>query len=482
MASSGNSLAADVSALLAGNPLPALQTGAPPPAPPPSGPVPPAPPAGAPPAPPPAPAPAPVSAPPDPTVPTEELGADDDFYVDLDSDPTQPPAATPENPEAEPAAEAQPEGAQDPVDAEQSPADRAAVAKFLKTPKARQFKADHDLVERLSKSPEKGGIGRRPTVEEIRDYHAAHQEMRLLVRDFYTAEPGQQARWLARWFGPGQNGQPKPAAHAMLQALPEYLAERAAAGDTASLLTIANPFITSQADRFRELAAQTTDPTQKARYEDAANLIDMDRGRMPGVQAGTQPVPANPDAERAARAEAELNRIRNESTRRGMQEFHGGIMGKLGSTLEADIDQGLAKIKEVVDPVTYKGYRTMLHQQVIAHIENSPRQHILEDIEEAVRRRDASSLPRITRAYRSLYAEFLPEARREILKAAGTRVMAQNGATRATLQQAQTKVAPEGGQRAAPASPTGGLPERTQNESMKDYRRRVISTATGSVA
>jgi hypothetical protein len=136
-----------------------------------------------------APTPAPEAAPPQtppavtPATPAEPAAPEplslDDIDFDAPEEPAQPSPATPPAPTPEGGGETQSD--QQAIATLQEMLDRGEIpekieSQFLRTPRGRGMLETYKTFRELRKSPEEGGIGRTPTVDEIREgYHASQQ-------------------------------------------------------------------------------------------------------------------------------------------------------------------------------------------------------------------------------------------------------------------------------------------------------------------
>lgn len=149
------------------------------------------------PTPPAAPAASPISPPPSPTAnPGDLLSQTLAPFLTPDGPATQPPTFTPpQDPQAPqaPVAEA-PEieaGAAGDAEEEEKPEDLDAPPGSIEVASTRgqEIWADHRLMAQLAKPPQEGGIGFKPTVDQIRGFMADHQSWTNLMLDLESGDP-----------------------------------------------------------------------------------------------------------------------------------------------------------------------------------------------------------------------------------------------------------------------------------------------------
>lgn len=286
-----------------------------------------------------------------------------------------------ENPpqDTDPAAETKPQGEEgkDPAakDGQPSPEDtvKELLAKdmelskeeedrlrgaFLATPNGRRMLEARKVLDSLEAPPEidpatglnKGGLGRRPTREEILEGDQASLAMLQMQHDFDT----NPANWISNFFGyrdaRGELVQ-RPGALQVLQQIPDHLLKIDPEGNLHKEFAgrVVTPYLDQIRNGIQDMVARaprthTGELTKEAREEILAhaqglnNLEKLFLGepqRIPGFVYGGQIYdPENPDPVTKAKAElaAEKKRIADEKAKEAQQRAQGII-----SHIEANI-------------------------------------------------------------------------------------------------------------------------------------------------
>lgn len=373
---------------------------------------------------------------PEPAQPaTEQTPAqEDEFNIDLDKDPTQPDADAPTAETGDVSS-----ATADDVDPD------SKVGEYLATPRGKRIYAAYKDLQTLAKPDEEGGIGHRPTPDQIKEYFRTYADVTALQNDFLSATPDGVNRWAQRWFDP-QNGEAAAiAARQLMTVLPNGNPQAYGAARSVVLNREIVPAVESLIERVRS----TEDQAQAERYYYAAQeLHNAAFGRYfdPAI-VEQRPAPQN----QPHPAELELQRIRSEQQRSQQaqaqseyQAITSDIDSALDRALDADVDEALKPIKGQVPDVIYRGVKKDLKDSVKADLSrNKSALNVLETNKSAVARmRDRNKIPDLVRAYRSMALEPLRSRRVEYINAAGRTLKEQNDQRHAQLQQAASKTEP----------------------------------------
>ena len=381
----------------------------------------------------------------------------------------------------------------DPAPAEQPPAEAATdpdqeIGALLATPRGRRIYAAHKAMRELSELPEKGGIGFTPTANDIKEFHAAQQDWRMMQQDFSTPEPVAQERFLGFWFGPNQNGQPRPGTEELVEKLPVYLNER----NPEAFRRLSQPMYEGLALRFMELSKQSADPAEQDLLAKAADLISRDQLGRPLVTPSSQPSQASslpPEIQReldeARRLKASLQQQQQTSTQRAQTAFLSDIDSRGEQQLIADVDKALEAAKGVkeANPFMYEAARDRLVSQLKDHLSRNHSGMARVDYQKqrALQTMDPQMVGSVVQERRRLYADPLRQLRGEALKALGVTLKAQAAVTTDQRNQSAGKTAPASSfsmpsSANNPANPTKLMP----NESNRARLERIMKAGTGA--
>ena len=381
-------------------------------------------------------------------LPVQESTPFDDFELDLSTNPLE------EVPVEAPA----PERVMSRREADEE------FRELLKSnPRFRRIYDNHADMAKLAALPEEGGIGFKPEVEQVKQWHSSHANLDEMMQDFTSGSPQAAAKFVSHWFA--QDGYQNSTQVAA--AIPEVLAQVNPEAYQAVGTHYGNAII----NQLTQLAAAAgRSPEDVARLNDAALLLSHVTGVNPNQQQQVAPAPANDEV---AALRAEVQRLKYGTQQQAQGNIREVFTQNLDRVLGADADTALASLKESTDPVVYKALRAdMIREMRQVAISNPAiRQELDNSLKRMIRSGQVGDMSGVVRLWRQGYRDPLPQIRSQYLKAAGFSVTRPADEARAVMQQAQNKTAPTQG--TAPQQSTSIQP-RQPNESMRDFVSRTL--------
>lgn len=267
----------------------------------------------------------------------------------------------------------------------------AIRAAFLRTERGRRMFASDQIRRELERSPEEGGLGRMPTLEEIRQGEADRLGMAEMVHDFEANPDNFRANFFGYRDAQGQVHF-RPGAEAVLEGLPDHLAAVAPEIHSRLAAKAVAPYLQTLAQEIAALPQRTQDEAQaKLVWGRGLNAIEQKLlgriTRIPGFeyadgQSGSQPGAApNPNdplaAERAAldAQKAALQQQQAQAAQQRQQAAHQQILQTQDSTLAGDAQRILRAggLDKIYPPVIFDQLVTKFISQVQSTIQGDSR-------------------------------------------------------------------------------------------------------------
>jgi len=207
------------------------------------------------------------------------------------------------------------------------------------SPRLQQAWDAYKFAVQLAKSPEEGGIGHEPTIEDIRQYHDDHVTITEMITDFET-NPAKFMTGMTRV---------NPLAMAqMVESIPDIIDNVASAAPEIQAAysklsnKIANNLVEDLLDKARAYA-ESNPEAKKWYFLTARNLkyflsdgtVKLDDGAMKAS------APVDPFAEERARLKAEREEIENERRTRASESWKGFINSAV-TEVESKVIEGFA--------------------------------------------------------------------------------------------------------------------------------------------
>ncbi len=403
-----------------------------------------------------------------PAVTEVPIITEDDFLLDVDSD--EPPVT-----EAAPLTETEP------VLADSEDVPNEVQGAFLATSRGRRMLGAFKTMREIEKLPSEGGLGFVPTINEIKEFHAAQQDWQSMQRDFSAPEPEAKARFLDFWVGPDNNGQVRPGTEELVELLPVYLNER----NPQAFQRLARPMYEGLAQRFLALAEQH--PAEKDALIAAADLIMHDqlgkpRGSAlnPNVAAPAQnqlPPEIQRELEEGRRLRLQMQQQQTAQQQQAVTTFSQTIEAKKKEALDADVDRVLSKatMAKQIDPFLFESVKSAVKQKIQSYLTQNTTgmDRVNHLVNRAVQTRNPQMVGTIVQEYRRLYGSTFTAAMKDAMRALNVTVAEKTQATAQTLQKSQGFNAPTMSA-AAPSNNGATNANRLPNESRKQQLARVI--------
>jgi len=330
-------------------------------------------------------------------------------------------------------------------------------------PRFRRIYDNHADMAKLAALPEEGGIGFKPEVEQVKQWHSSHANLDEMVQDFTSGSPQTAAKFVSHWFA--QDGYQNSAQVAA--AIPEVLAQV----NPEAYQAVGSHYGNAIINQLTQMASgPNRTPEDIARLNDAALLLSHVTGVKPTQQQQVASAPANDEV---AALRAEVQRLKYGTQQQSQGSIRQAFTQNLDRVLSADADTALASLKESTDPVIYKALREDMIREMRQVAVSNPaiRQELDNSLKRMTRSGQVGDMNGEVRLWRQGYRDRLPQIRSQYLKAAGFSVTRPADEARAVMQQAQNKTAPTQG--TAPMASTSVQP-RQPNESMRDFISRTL--------
>lgn len=382
-------------------------------------------------------------------LPVQEVSPVDDFELDLNTNPLEEPVAEAPTPERV---------------LSRREADEEFRELLKSNPRFRRIYDNHAEMAKLAAHPEEGGIGFKPEVEQVKQWHSSHANLDEMVNDFTSGSPQAAAKFVSHWFNASDGYQNSTQVAA---AIPEVLAQV----NPEAYQAVGNHYGNAIINQLTQLAnAAGRSPEDVARLNDAALLLSHVTGVKPTQQQQVAQAPANDEV---AALRAEVQRLKYGTQQQAQGNIREVFTQNLDRVLGADADTALATLKESTDPVVYKALKAdMIREMRQVAISNPAiRQELENNLKRMTRAGQLGDMSGVVRLWRQGYRDTLPSMRSQYLKAAGFSVTRPADEARAVMQQAQQKTAPTQG--TAPQQSTSIQP-RQPGESMRDFVSRTL--------
>lgn len=348
---------------------------------------------------------------------------------------------------------------------------------FIKSnPRGQRIWDNHAEMARVAAPVDEGGIGFRPDADQIKQWHSAHATMDRMMMDFTSGDPGAVRNFVDFWFGKDQQGRALDGVDQIAEKLPTLLAET----NPEVYLKIGTHYGSSLIEQLSSLASSGRhSEADAARLADAALVLSAITGIQAGPAAAPQQPAAAKESDELAAARARIRELETGRVSQSQGQIKSTVFRSLDQVLERDADSALAALKETYkdEPLVLDALKSKMVQEMRSIVSSNPA--IGAEINNAMTRMirsgnvDKSQLDGVIRLWRKGYSDRIPETRSRYLKAAGVALTSKANESRAILQQADSKTAPNPG--SAPGQSVGN-PERQPGEPMQDYLRRIVTS------
>jgi hypothetical protein len=338
----------------------------------------------------PAPASTPAETPASPTVPTlTETPAPTEGEDDFAWPEGEQPPAEPLVEEPAPTDPAQQIQADDPSKWKPEDIDKMlpqqVIDKLLLTNKGRGIYQSYKVMRELEKPITEGGLGFRPSIEQIREMYQGANDLQMMVHEYRNSpqNPAYAQNFVKQWFPVGQDGQPTPAAVAVARQLAGTLDTYA----PGLYREVAKPIMSGYIEELYRQAEQETNADDRVVKFNVARIIEDNingKHREIPEDMWKNGKAAQPQADpQAAEIAQKIKRI--EDFERGQQSaavngFIARLNGGIASALTPDIKFALKPIAEAYVTADGKPNRAYFaiekefHNEVVQSVLANPAQ------------------------------------------------------------------------------------------------------------
>jgi hypothetical protein len=385
--------------------------------------------------------------------------------------------------------------------------DKEILGKILQLPRGKEMYRDFKQARELSKPIDEGGIGFKPTNDQFREFYESYVAMQQMQGSLTSGDPKEVAKFFDNWLGRDpQTGQmriagaeqalgiiPSVIAHQHPELLPQLAQTTFQAlqrsNPEALRSTVIDPSSVLLQQQFYALSQQNTDPAQREWLKTVADSLEWLRtGQAPGAHPNvdTNGAPrSNGGNPEVARLQAELETLKKQINQgqqtqyqQSVEQFNREIAATADSTLNADIDNALAKVKTLnLNPIIYDGIKRQYKEEVVKAINsNAVALDLLNQrAAQAARTGNRAAVAQLTREYRALYSVPLTTLRTKYITAAGLQFKSKTDELNAKLQQTQKPGANGGISVATPVTQNGRV-EQLPGESISAWMERSLQT------
>lgn len=338
-------------------------------------------------------------------------------------------------------------------------------------PRFNRIYENHREMAKLAAPPEEGGIGFKPEVDQVKQWHQSHSNFDEMTLDFTSGTPQSAEKFVSYWFDP--NGYQN--ATQVAAAIPETLAKV----NPEAYQVVGSHYGKEMINHLSQLASTPGRSAEDiARLNDAALLLSHVTGVKP---TQSQAAPAPPANDEVAALRAEVERLKYGRVQQAQGNIRETFIQNLDKVLAADADTALSSLKETANPIVYNALKKdMIHEMRQAAMSNPAiRQELDSNLKRMIRSGQVGDMGGVVRLWRQGYQDPLPRIRSQFLKAAGFSVTRPADEARAVMQQAQQKTAPTQGT-APNQSTSSSVLTRANGESNRDFFSRVVQSRMAS--
>lgn len=357
-------------------------------------------------------------------------------------------------------------------------------AQFLKTPRGRMMLQQFKVAQELSKPIAEGGLGRIPTVEEIRESSQDSSSLELMTHEFHNAhqDPIYGPNWIRQWFQP-VNGMIPQGAMAVARAIPGVMAELSPDYYKA----VAVPIAVRYMEEWYEKAAAAPDEQTRILFFNVARQMEQDlTGKYREVPESLwkegRPQAGGVDP-RQVELDSKLQQINNfqrQQQQHQLAQFNQSVNTTINGLVMADIKAALKPIEGTLSEESFNDAVDGMYRKVIKTVNGSPENlrnfNILIDRAKSTRQRDDVFAAAV--AWRNLARPIIRGMRTGYIKNAASSMKAQSDSRHSTLQEASQKISPGGVQQPTQkdlGSPVKRLPGETHEEFLLRRTRELLT-------
>jgi hypothetical protein len=359
---------------------------------------------------------------------------------------------------------------------------------FKGIPASREIVSDARAVRNLQKPVEEGGIGFKPTSQQMIEHYKGHI-YGLQVDHMF--DNGDVNGFTRVFFQKAPTGESRPGAIAFAEQFPVALYQQ----NPEAYSRMVPVIMLGVAEEWAKQAAAEADPDMRQRIVDAANLIRTEHGVAPigGTPAGQPQAGQSPEIQRLIQENQRLSqenqgvRDRMETRdRQGAQQVYAQRRTTLDRQLDADlmsnIKAAMAPVRERMTSDSEKLLYGALEQDYFRKAKESAYQNIPGVNLLKIHFKNAVTSPNFEGKakeavvqFRSMYRAFVEQNRANFIRAAAGDQRRAAVDAAAELQAQQSRRSPGGSGAPAGAGNNGQKPAMVPGESAEEYFNRTLT-------
>jgi hypothetical protein len=357
----------------------------------------------------------------------------------------------------------------------------------------------YSFVQELQKPFEEGGIGHQPTLSDVHEYFNAYADRIAMEEDFASGDYNAGARFLDKWFGPDESGQPRNSTSVVASAIPAVLAQRnpqallnmmqalpaAIKDNPQAVAAVAAPILSSFTNDLWNEWANTKDEGMKDSLWKAAQILTKKTtGQYRKFDDKGQPVaPEAPkvDTSYITQKEQELTQREQAFQRQQDEMWKTNIASQVSTQVDPLYDKALEPIKSFTTsaPRQFTRAKQDFISEVQQRVMKDPKWSLYVNL---VNRAHATGDPDATAAipdfYRDMAQRAISALQPGFLKDWGVTIKKASEAQHATQAKIDAKREPSTSGSPSPvAAPTNPM-VRQKNETHMEFLKRTMAGIT----
>lgn len=356
---------------------------------------------------------------------------------------------------------------------------------ILQTPRGKEIYQNHKIIAELAKPIEQGGIGHVPSVEQIRDYHAAYRDRVIMDHHLSSGDPKGAEAFIQFAMGKERG----KGAEVVAQNLASTLASSNPDAYVAASLPFVGNYANGLWDRFKEIPPNqdgTWSPDKHDLYR-AAQMVHKDiTGNWmaledlglatPGI-AKVDPLAG--ERQRLNEQQEQIRRERAQSDQAFTQRWDNSVASDIGTKLYSELDKALAPLKKMHEsaPKLYEAARKDFHDTVLNTVRGNKHAWDMYQVRLADSRRlgTPEAAQKVSQEFMSMAVSAIKTHFREYLKQYGVvlKGTSDNRHTQLSTIDSKRDVGSNG---SSPTPGKGSFPQRLPGETASDYNFRLLKS------
>lgn len=276
--------------------------------------------------------------------------------------------------------------------------DDATRKAFMTDARGKKLYGGFQLGQALLKPPTEGGLGRIPSVDEIRDMSRKSADLDLMAHEFHNGNPQYAENFIKQWFEPrdqgnGQIGYSPGAQQAAtkfmstLDAMARDMNQPESYREAARQVYVkaALPVVSGQIEDMYARALAEPDLDTRLHLLNGARIWEHDiYGKMrelpPGIDAaeyapgGRQTTATDP---RSAELDGKLryiNQFEQNQQQQRQQAFQSAVSTQVNTAVNSDVEAALKSLKEALPERVFASYQNQFNQEIQGKLRADPEQ------------------------------------------------------------------------------------------------------------